>query len=281
MKPTIGLSALIGLSLVFTACASTTEPPPESTAPVIGHVHGVAQDPRSDNLLLASHNGLFTVAQDGVVTGPLGGYDFDAMGFAVKGETLFASGHPGLETPSELGSPNLGIIRSDDVGESWEPVALTGVEDFHVLTTGPDGVLYGIGSSRANIVISMDGGATWSPRGIVVAVDLVVTDAGMYAATEQGLQLSIDEGNNFVIVDSAPLLYLLAVTSTGTLIGAGVDGYLWSQLEDGSWEQTESLPGPVQALGVTENDHPVLVDDRGIVEITEQGSTVRSPVSSW
>lgn len=280
MKPLIGVSALVGLSLVLTACTTADEPSPTPTSPKIEHVHGIAQDPRSDDLLIASHNGIFAVTQDGVVTGPLGGYDFDAMGFAVNDETLFVSGHPGLETPSELGSPNLGIIRSDDIGESWEPVTLTGAEDFHVLTPGPDGVLYGIGSSQPNIVVSTDDGATWSPRGIVAAADLAVTDAGLYAATEQGLQLSTDQGNSFVIVVDAPLLYMLAVTSDGALIGAGADGYLWSQLGDGSWEQTESLPGRVQALGVTRNNHPVLVDDRGIIEVTEQGSTVRSPANN-
>lgn len=280
MKPIIGLSTIVGISLVLTACTTAAESPPVSTTPVIEHVHGIAQDPRSDNLLIASHNGLFAVTQDGVVNGPLGGYDFDAMGFAVDGETLFASGHPGLRTPSELGSPNLGVIRSDDVGESWVPVALTGVEDFHVFTAGPGGMLYGIGSSRPDLVMSTDGGATWNPRGIIAAADLAATDAGLYAATESGLQLSTDEGKSFVIVDDAPTLYLLAVTSTGTLIGAGVDGNLWSQLGDGSWEQGESLPGPVEALGVTRNDNPVLVDDRGIVEITAQGSTVRSPATN-
>lgn len=280
MKPLIGLSTLIGLSLVLTACTSAPEPSPASTTPVIGHVHGIAQDPSSANLLVASHNGIFAVAPDGVVVGPLGGYDFDAMGFAVNGETLFASGHPGLETPTELGSPNLGIIRSDDVGESWVPVALTNVEDFHVLTVDSDGVLYGIGSSSPNIVVSTDSGATWSPRGIVAAAGLAATDAGLYAATEQGLQFSTDQGNNFAVIDGAPLLYLLAVTSTDTLVGVGVDGFLWSQSGDGSWEQTESLPGPVQALGVSADDNPVLVDDRGIIEVTDQGSTVRSPASS-
>ncbi|MGK0721383.1 F510_1955 family glycosylhydrolase [Leucobacter sp. W1478] len=281
MKPIIGLSLLASLSLALTACTTGAEPSVASAPPVIEHVHGVAQDPRSDNLLVASHNGLFSLTQDGIVAGPIGGYDFDAMGFAVSEETLFASGHPGLETPSELGSPNLGIIRSDNGGESWDAVALTGEEDFHVLTAGPGGVLYGIGSSSPNVVVSTDGGATWSPRGIVAAADLAVTDAGLYATTEEGLQLSTDQGSNFVIVDDAPVLYLLTVTSAGTLIGAGVDGYLWLQSGDGSWEQTESLPGPIQALGVTRSDHPVLVDDRGIVEVTEQGSTVRSPASSW
>ena len=83
MKPIIGLSTIVGISLVLTACTTAAESPPVSTTPVIEHVHGIAQDPRSDNLLIASHNGLFAVTQDGVVNGPLGGYDFDAMGFAV------------------------------------------------------------------------------------------------------------------------------------------------------------------------------------------------------
>src|SRR5699024_172703 len=165
----------------------------------IEHVHGIVQNPNSDDVLIASHNGIFSIAPDGTATGPIGDYDFDAMGFTELDGVLFASGHPGLETPTELGSPNLGIIRSDDLCETWTPVSLTNVEDFHVLTSGPDGFLYGIGSSSPNIVVSRDKGLTWEPQGAISAVALAISDRGMYAATEQGVQISTDNGSSFSV----------------------------------------------------------------------------------
>src|SRR5690625_2113112 len=181
MKKRLSIS-IIAAALVTTlvSCASTEE---NSTPnlPVIEHVHGIAQNPESEDILLASHNGVFSIAQDGTVTGPIGGYDFDAMGFTESNGILFASGHPGSETPAELGSPNLGIIRSDDLGNTWLPVSLTNVEDFHVLTSRPNGFLYGIGSSNPDIVLSRDEGLTWEPLGAVPAVSLAVTDEGIYA----------------------------------------------------------------------------------------------------
>lgn len=278
LNPLIGLSAVTILTLAFTACSSAESTPEERSAPVIEHVHGIAQDPRSAELLLASHNGIFQVAEDGIVTGPIGGFDFDAMGFTVLGNSLIASGHPGPETPPELGAPNLGIIRSDDAGDSWIPVALTNVEDFHVLTSGTDETLYGIGSSSPELLFSSDAGATWEPRSTIAAVDLAVSRDSLFAATEDGLQVSVDQGATFSKVAGAPLLYMIASTSSGTLVGVGADGYLWSELSEGQWEQLGAISGNAQALGVNKNDAPVVVDDRGVVRITSQDSTVLSPV---
>ena len=278
LNPLIGLSAVTILTLALTACGPAESTPEERSAPVIEHVHGIAQDPRSAEMLLATHNGIFQVAEDGTVTGPIGGFDFDAMGFTVLGDSLIASGHPGPKTPAELGAPNLGIIRSDDSGENWIPVALTNVEDFHVLTSGADGTLYGIGSSTPELLLSSDAGATWEPRSTVPAVGLALRGDSLFAATEQGLQVSVDQGATFSHVADAPLMYLIAVTSSGTLVGVGADGYVWSESSDGQWKQVGAVSGTAQALGVSTNDAPVVVDDRGVVRITSQDSTVLSPV---
>jgi hypothetical protein len=71
---------------------------------------------------------------------------------------------------------------------------------------------------------------------------------------------------------------MIAATSSGTLVGVGADGYLWSELSEGQWEQLGAISGNAQALGVNKNDAPVVVDDRGVVRITSQDSTVLSPV---
>ena len=76
-----------------------------------------------------------------------------------------------------------------DGGQSWEPLAFTGEEDFHVLTAGPDGQVYGIGSSSPAVQISGDSGSTWTAGSEVTAADLAVTaDGVIYAA---GLALAV------------------------------------------------------------------------------------------
>lgn len=277
MKRTLIVASVTVLALLATGCTATPEAGQDAEPPRIDHVHGIAADPRGDDLFVATHNGIFIVTPTGGVSGPIGGYDFDSMGFTVADKTLFASGHPGPETPTELGSRNLGIIRSDDFGESWSPIAFTGTEDFHVLTAGPDGTLYGIGSSAIDLLISTDGGIEWTQGAPLAAADIVATNDGIYAAVEEGLQLSTDRGKTFTLVDGAPVLYSLDARQDGTLVGAGIDGQIWSQGRDGTWEQLDSLVGPVRALAVIDNDRIALVDDRGIVEVTMDGSTVLSP----
>lgn len=265
------------LTLTLTGCAAQKSDP-DVIPPRIEHVHVIAPDPRGDGLLVATHGGIFTVAANGEVSGPIGGHEFDAMGFTIAADTLYASGHPGTETPAELGSPNLGIIRSDDYGATWSPVALNGSTDFHSLTAGPDGTLYGILSDGNGVLISTDDGKEWTPGATLSAADLMATEDGLFAATGEGLLFSADGGVTFAPVNSAPILYALDAKPDGTLAGIGTDGALWSQNADGTWRYVESLQGTAQAFSATGVERFVLVDGRGIVEITPDGTTVVTEV---
>lgn len=264
------------LALTLAGCSQSTDP--TAPPPTIEHVHGIAQDPRGADLLVATHNGVFTISPSGKVAGPVGGYDFDAMGFTVTDDIFFASGHPGpSSTPAELGSPNLGIIRSDDYGATWSPIALTGSTDFHVLTAGPDGMLYGIPSGAPGLLLSADNGREWTDGAALSAADLVATDAGLYAATENGLMLSTDQGATFAPFPNAPALYALDARTDGTLAGVDTDGNLWTQDTSGTWERGERVEGTVQAFSLVSDDRVVLVDDRGVVEITPDRTKILSP----
>ena len=86
----VGLTGCAGASGASSSPGSTAGP----SAPRIDHVHGIAQDPRGDDLLVATHTGIFTVTASGEVSGPVGGHVFDAMGFTVAGDVLFAKWHP-------------------------------------------------------------------------------------------------------------------------------------------------------------------------------------------
>ena len=277
MNRLLPLTVLTTLALTITGCASTQTTATDIAPPRIEHVHGIAEDPRGSDLLVATHNGIFTVTPTGDVSGPIGGHDFVAMGFAVTDNTLFASGHSAPDPAAELGAPNLGIIQSDDYGQTWSPVALNGSTDFHVLTAGPDGTLYGIASSGVDLLRSTDSGGEWTRGASIAAADLVVTDDGLYAAAEEGLLHSTDQGVTFSRDESAPLLYTLDARPDGTLLGVGTDGAIWTQNPDNTWQSLEALEGAVQAFSVIDANRIVLVDDRGIVEITPDGTTILSP----
>ncbi|WP_294180683.1 sialidase family protein [uncultured Schumannella sp.] len=271
----VGLVAATVVALVSGCAAASDSSTPETTAAALSHVHQIVAAPSGDQVTLGTHAGLYTISRDGVVAGPLGDADFDAMGLAVSAGSFVASGHPGATTPSELGSPHLGIIRSDDNGESWYSQAFASDEDFHVLTSGPDGVLYGVGSSTAAVRASVDGGATWSVGAEVGAVDLTVTaDGWLIAATEAGLQQSGDGGATFEVIGSTPLLYQLATTPDGVIVGVDIAGVLWRSADAVNWESFGTATGGVQALGVSADGAVVLIDDRGLIWINDSIETI-------
>ncbi|WP_405219109.1 F510_1955 family glycosylhydrolase [Agrococcus sp. Ld7] len=266
--------------------AADADTAPPSTAPSdaessgtsleeLGHIHAI-DSTASGEILLASHHGLYRLDDTGGLDGPVGGDDFDGMGFTVVGSTLFASGHPGSHTPAELGSPNLGIIRSDDGGQSWSPVSLTSEADFHVLTASPDGTLHGIATRSPEVLSSTDAGVSWTTGSQLEAVDMAATDRRLFAATERGLQVSEDGGASFATLEGAPLLYAVEVLADGSLVGVDTNGAVQRQTPDG-WEQLGAVVGAAGAFGVVGDDRILAVDDRGIVDLTEDEAVVLTP----
>jgi hypothetical protein len=55
------------------------------------------------------------------------------MGFTIAGPDVFLGGHPPLTEP---GPPHLGLVRSTDWAQTWQPVSLRGQADYHALTAG-------------------------------------------------------------------------------------------------------------------------------------------------
>jgi hypothetical protein len=55
----------------------------------------------------------------------------DTMRFTVAGPDRFlGSGHPDFQKDPDL-PPLLGLIKSEDAGQTWEPVSMLGEADFH------------------------------------------------------------------------------------------------------------------------------------------------------
>ena len=164
----------------------------------LGHVHGIV-DLGGSTVLLGTHIGLYTLTDTDDISGPLGGADFDAMGLTADGDVLYASGHPGPNTPAELGEHNLGLIRSTDAGTTWIDGAELPAADLTVTT---DGTLYA--ATRHGLQESRDAGATF---------DLVADAPPLYL-------VEADSTGGLVGVDTDGTLWRLTGTGSWDSVGA-------------------------------------------------------------
>jgi photosystem II stability/assembly factor-like uncharacterized protein len=285
IKKTMALAAGAALTVVGLAACTPSSPSetPESAPSaltVFEHVHGLGID-SSENILVASHSGIYRVGAAGELSGPLGGEPFDAMGFTVAGDQYFVSGHPSPGSTAFAG-PHLGLISSADAGESWKSVSLAGTADFHALAVNqkdPERV-YGLSSDGAPLRASEDGGVTWSEGASIQAYALVAdpnTPERLFATTPDGMRVSDDAGQSFTALADTPLLYLLAAVPNvpGALIGVDVEGAVWVRsAEDGPWSDRGTVEGTASAIAVgADGERMALIDDRGLVESFDGGES--------
>ena len=168
------------------------------------HIHGLGVNPRDRALMIATHRGLFRSGPNDEQATRVGDRQQDTMGFTVVGPDRFlGSGHPDLRDDLP---PMLGLIRSRDGGNTWQPVSLLGKADFHTLRA--DGrFVYGV--DRGRLLISADEGRSWSERG---------TPGPLF-------DLAIQPGN------------------PRRLVGAGASGLIASRDQGRSWRALRAEPG--------------------------------------
>ncbi|MFL0411168.1 F510_1955 family glycosylhydrolase [Microbacterium paludicola] len=277
------MAAFAALALtapLFVGCALIrAEDPDHDTQVALEHIHGLASDPETGGLLIASHGGIYqldALTPSAEMSGPVAGNDFDAMGFTAVGGALYASGHPGPNSPNHFGAQNLGLVRSDDNARTWTNVAFTGEADFHDLAVSesdPDRIY----ANNFGIVYrSDDGGRTWNDGVGVDARDMLADPDDsdtVYATTPEGLYVSRDAGATFELDETAPRMVLIATNSLGLLVGTSFDNTLVYQLPSGEWATGGEYEGAAQALTVTPGDEIALVDQRGVVTTRDFGTT--------
>jgi hypothetical protein len=261
--------SVAGLAVVLSAC-SPGEPPTtgEEHAATVSHVHGAVVDPSGEGFLLGTHEGVFRVTADGEVSRREGSVVFDAMGFARVGTSLFASGHPGRNTPAEWGAPHLGIVRSDDAAGSWQSIAFAGTRDFHALTGTPDGTMFGATTDTAALLMSADLGVTWTETGAQLRAFALTADSSgrLVALTPDGVMVSDDDGATFSPWEGAPLLVVAGSSPDGSHL-AGIDSSerIWiSSAADTTWGQVGTAHGAAHAITVTNSGALLIVDDSGV-----------------
>ena len=257
--------------------AASGLPPVEVETGVV-HVHGLGVDPGDGVLYAATHSGLFRVPEQGKAA-RVANRAQDTMGFSIVGPGKFiGSGHPDFRE-DDVRPPLLGLIESDDRGETWDRISLHGEADFHALHAA-HGNVYGYDSTSQTFMVSQDR-KDWDRRSQLPMADFAVDPTNpdtLLATTEQGVVRSTDGGRAWTPVAGAPTLVVLSWAEQGQLYGVTPDGTV-QRSEDGgvTWGERGSVGGEPEAITVDvrggEETLYVAASDRGIVASTDQGRT--------
>jgi hypothetical protein len=264
------LSALTATGvLVLAACSSSADPTPSPSAPgpsesvsataaarvssvdlskSIDHVHGLVATSQG-KVVAGTHSGAMSVSEDGSVSAA-GEQSDDLMGMSGETDTdhLVSSGHPGAN--SQLPNP-VGLINSSDAGKEWSPVSLQGEIDFHALAVSGKDV---IGFGGAALMISSDGGKSWSEGATTQVAALAYSGGNVLATTQAGLQISKDGGKKFTVVENAPVLALISAGTGTAMLGLDTSGAAWRSADSGTtWEKAGHV-GEVQAIAAFDDN---------------------------
>ncbi|MGH7752465.1 MAG: F510_1955 family glycosylhydrolase, partial [Gemmatimonadales bacterium] len=265
----------------LSACAPATAPAtdPASTPGTASglpsaHVHGLAVNDKTGQVLLATHDGLFDMSKKPAAKiGPTN----DLMGFtATLDEGVFyASGHPGKG--STLPNP-VGLIKTTDGGKTWEQLSRQRESDFHALTATKSGIVASDGTLRTS-----PDGKTWKTVGTGFAPAVLAgTPASdtVLATTQGGLQRSTDGGATWTLNTSAPVMQFAAFASAMEAVGVEPDGNVHYSSDGGAtWSAKGKITGEVHAIatltGTGGKPRIWAATADGIVASTDGGATFR------
>ena len=259
------------LAVVLGGCGSQTEGGGGATDVPPEHVHGLGLNPADGSLYIATHTGLFRMERGSDRSERVGGSLQDTMGFAVAGPDRFlGSGHPDLRDDLP---PLLGLIRSDDAGETWEPVSLAGDADFHALRVRGTRVV-GYDAANVRLMLSDDSGATWrSVRPPAELGDLVV-DPGdsrrLVATSAAGLLRSDDAGRRWSQLPGSGAV--LAWPVSDALYGLTAAGRVEVSRDGGTtWTAAGDVGGEPAAATATGRDALIVALHDGRIRSSDDG----------
>lgn len=270
---------LLATAVVAAACSnsapaasadSSAQSSVEASATLsVSHIHAALRDPKTGNLLAATHEGLYEHTTAGWLRhGPV----IDLMGFAIAADgSFYASGHPGIGT--DLPQP-VGLIHSTDRGDSWTVLSRGGQSDFHALTVA-DGLVVGF---DGELRTSTDGSA-WATGAIPAAPYwLTGSPAGtIVATTETGALLSDDQAATWTVLATPAPFVVAAFADADTIVAATADGTLAQSDDTGATWRTGPTPvgqiGAISATRTGETVEIIAVTESGILTTTDLGAT--------
>jgi hypothetical protein len=225
-------AAVLVLGLVVWRMAGGDDNGPAADDPGPVHVHALGVNPEDEALFIATHTGLYRVAEGEEKARRVSDRYQDTMGFTVVGPNRFlGSGHPDVRDDLP---PLLGLIESTDSGESWEPVSLLGQADFHVLRFAGERV-YGYDATNDRLLVSADRGRSWNELekpGPLIDLAVDPRDSRrIVATTEDGLFESPDGGESWRRLGDA--VGLLAWPDRGRIYLVAGGGQVFSSSDGG------------------------------------------------
>lgn len=271
-----------------TATAAPTEDavapePPAGGGGAAPFVASLAVDPGDGTVLAGTGVGLYRIAPgarrgkpfQGDLRTPVAAGAISpnlVLRFTGPGE-LLGSGHP---MNSTSGLPEyLGLIRSDDGGELWDPVSLLGKEDLHALDARGD-VVAGHPVDEKKVLVSGDGGRTFedrTPPDVPIDLDLDPADPQRIAlTTADGLFVSRDGGGSWRQRDVLTVETFLAWSPKGPLYRVDASGAVKVSDDGGeSWADTGNAGGAPTAFTVDEDGALYVALAGGVIARSRDG----------
>jgi photosystem II stability/assembly factor-like uncharacterized protein len=249
---------------------------PRDPGPI--HVHGLGINPTDRTLYIATHTGLWRSPPGATRSERVGESRQDTMGFTVAGRDYFlGSGHPDPRALVEQRlPPHLGLIRSTDAGQTWQPISLSGRADFHVLRAFR-GRIYGFDAGNARLLVSGDAGRTWSERRSPGAlIDLVVhpnDPRRLVTTSDNGSFVSSNEARSWRRL--GPRIGLLAWPRPQRLYLLAANGAVFVSGDSGrEWEPVGHIAGPPAAfLAASARELYAALHDGTVKRSTDGGRT--------
>lgn len=261
----IGLAVVAVLFVGFVIFNKSNPTSAQYLTPIdsFSDAHGMAVDVAdSSKLYIATHHGLLMLKNDKNLYQVGSGRD-DYMGFSLHPtdpKTFFTSGHPSA-------GGNLGFQKSTDAGRTWQKIAdgVNGPVDFHSMAVSQVNPELIYGSYGGQLQRSTDGGNTWQlVDADVPSIYVLATDAQdkntVYAATENGLYVSNDQGDNWQAaqgLNSGAVKTLTAHPTKGGELLSFSDTYGFARSTDGgvTWQKVQAnFPQPPVYLAYDGND---------------------------
>ena len=238
----------------------------------MAHIHGLGVDPADGTVYAGTHYGLFRIEDDGQAVRVADRVQ-DFMGFTVAGPHEFlASGHPGQ---GQDGPGSVGLIESTDAGENWEQLSLSGEADFHALEYR-HGKVYGLNSMSGQLLVSEDR-KSWQELASAAIADFAVSpeDADtLVATTEQGLVITTDGGEDFDLIEGAPVMVFVSWADDGNLAGVTPDGVVYTSTDpSGDWVERGSVGGRPEALTIASKAEMYAAADGTVLRSTDGGDS--------
>ena len=265
------VTALVLVAIAGCGSDSPRSVADESVGVTGGDFHSLVADPLvAGRLFVGGHSSVARSDDAGKTWTAVPALDgADAMGWAIEPDTMWVSGHPGVNLSVDGGvtfsrrnaglpdtdvhafgaagttlyaaGPGIGVAVSTDSGDSWTTVTSSaGQAFFGRIVVDPDDASHLIAADvQSGVTASLDGGRTWTalgsnPAAWVSSVDGLTT---IYASGGPTPQRSLDKGATWEPLDVPAGTTLIEVSGTGSLYAGVHDGRavaVWVSSDDGA-----------------------------------------------